>query len=116
MDSSVWLWLLTTISLASLCAALFALAALRAASRSILSPKNLNSVRTDFVALQSDYQRLFEMVSRLSKRQALADYKAGKRDDPAQDRPLTKAEAKRKYLAGKTHIEIARDAMKGGLQ
>jgi hypothetical protein len=113
MDLSVWLWLLTIGTSSACILALFAVVALRAASRSILSPKNLNSVKTDFAALESEYQRLFDMVSRLSKRQALADYKAGKGAAAAEERPLTKEEARRKYLHGRTHQEIARMAMKG---
>jgi hypothetical protein len=70
-------------------------------------------VKTDFATLESEYQRLFDLVKRLSQRQALADHKAGKSRQLADDRPLTKEEAKRKYLGGKTHVEIARDAMKG---
>lgn len=113
MDSSAWLWLLTIWTLCNSALAAFAVAALRAASRSILSPKNLNSVRTDFAALESEYQRLFEMVSRLSKRQSLADYKAGK-SKPDDLPALTKEDARRKYLHGRTHIEIARLAMRAG--
>jgi hypothetical protein len=71
-------------------------------------------VKTDFAALESEYQRLFEMVSRLSKRQALADYKAGKGAKPDDAPALTKEDARRKYLHGRTHVEIARLAMGAG--
>lgn len=113
MDTSVWLWLLTIGTLCSLGTALYALGALVRASRSTLNPRNLNSVKSDFAALESEYQRLFEMVKRLSQRQSLADYKAGKAKPADDAAPLTKEEARRKYLHGKTHVEVARLAMKG---
>lgn len=120
MVSSGWLFLLITWTAANSLAAAFALAALRRALRSTLSPKNMNSLRTDFAELASDYGKLFDMVSRLSKRQALADYKASKqqKDEQAPDdlSKMSKAELRRKFLHNRTHADIARLAMKGELQ
>lgn len=113
MDSSVWSWLLVTWTICNSLLALYVLGALRLALRSTLTAKSLNSIRTDFAELQSDFTKLFELTKKLSKRQALADYKAGVKVDASSNDALSKDELRKKYLHNRSHADVARLAMRG---
>jgi len=95
----------------------------RQASAAIRHKKRLSQCETDLLTHESELSRLKEMISRLSKRQSLADYKASVADDETQPdmfrrdkRPgpnASKEQLRNFWLRGRTHQEIAKLAQGG---
>jgi hypothetical protein len=95
----------------------------RQASVVMRQKKLMSQLTTDILTLESESSRLKEMISRLSKRQSLADYKASVAEDGEQPdmfrrdkRPgpgATKQQLRDYWLKGKTHQQIAQLAQGG---
>ena len=101
----------------ALCAAI----SWRLASAAIRHRKRLGQCETDLLTHESELSRLKDMVSRLSKRQSLADYKASQQEQEEEQTDMfrrdrnagppgknaTKDQLREYWLKGRSHQEIA---------
>lgn len=77
--------------------------------------KRVTELETEVATLTSEYSKVLALAKKISQRVALEDYrdrKSGKSAAPPA--PGDKEAAKRFYLFGKTHQEVARRAMGAG--
>lgn len=115
-DALLWLSPLTAI-LASLVAALCARACLKAASECSSAMNQHRQTSADLADLQSSYDSLLASHRKLAARVGM---RAKRSRDAATDdldpiAPGDKAALRARYLAGKSPIDIAREAMNGSV-
>lgn len=108
------LWLQLTLTCALSLAAAFAGSYWGRASTSSRERKRLTELETEVAVLTSEYAKVLALAKKISNRVALEDHR-GRRNTTgdAPPPPGDRAAAKRYYLFGKSHQEIARAAMKG---
>lgn len=105
-------WFSTLCTLICLLCCGVALAALRSlrAFESSRPQKRLSEVEVSQAELASTLESLTTSLKRLSAKTNMRNLRQQRADD---EPPLTKAEARAKYLHGRSHVEIARMAMNG---
>lgn len=110
MAALAWLSILCTLISVVCCAvALATLRSLRAFACS-RPQKRLSDLEVSQAELASSLESVTSALKRLSAKHTMRDRRAQARDD---EPPATKDEAKRRYLSGKTHQQIALMAMNG---
>lgn len=113
------LWLQLTLTFALSLAAAFAGSYSGRAFASSRLAKRVTELETEVATLTSEYSKVLALAKKISQRVALDQH----RDRPPRDTSATlgnppppgdKAAAKRFYLTGKTHQDVARRAMGAG--
>lgn len=104
----------------------YAVACWRLDSGSLRLKKQLSVLQSDITTLESALSSLRDTVLKVSRRTALTDYRQKQRDERGSDDffgnsnhpppPGDKEAAKRYYLRGKTHADVARMVQRGNLE
>lgn len=112
------LWLQLTLTCALSLAAAFAGSYWGRAFASSLLAKRVIELETEVATLTSEYSKVLALAKKISQRVALDDHRhkasGTARSGGAAPPPGDKEAAKRYYLFGKTHQEVARRAMGAG--
>lgn len=109
-STALWSLLATLTSLASLAAACVAVYWTRDSASSSLT-KRIRGLETQLTDLSSSFDSLMESHRKLSARVGMRQLRERRKGEAADDEPVPpgdKAGLRRKYLNGRSHIEIAR--------